>query len=350
MKMNEMRDTMPEILSTANWLLAKKVILLGHPDPTVAGGEMPDYFTEFMNQYASWASRDANIFFIDTRTWTQYNSWDYFADDQSHPSPLMGTVVGDAVAALISGSAVSDIDSSGADSSPGMPSEPEAPSTVNQSNNQATENDSESNESQSQDSNTGMRFYESMSGSCPSGFYLTTPEQCEMAAEFLGLNGDLRRVFSNARRIRACYRRGSNLFFNRDNTLVDSSTQVSRKSLCGCATANCGGDEDLEEEKDEFDEEEASEIQFFRSSNGSCAGGAYITDVEMCERAGETLGLEMARAFSNRDRLRGCYAKGSRLFFNADASSIRAGGRRTSVCMKSGRRMLKSRLLNLFEF
>merc|ERR550532_321203 len=81
----------------------KKVILLGHPDPTVAGGSMPDYYTSFMNEYASWASKDSNIFFIDPRTWTQFSSMElYFADDESHPGPLMGTKQGEFVASLIS--------------------------------------------------------------------------------------------------------------------------------------------------------------------------------------------------------------------------------------------------------
>ena len=66
---------------------------------------MPGYFQTFMNQYRSWASADSRITFMDTRIspWDQYNTWNYFADDQSHPSALMGTVMGNELATTISG-------------------------------------------------------------------------------------------------------------------------------------------------------------------------------------------------------------------------------------------------------
>merc|ERR1712217_130496 len=74
----------------------------GHPDPrNVEGGFMPNYYDIFMDEYVAMAENSDSVYFIDTRTWTWMDSWDYFDEDQSHPGPLARIEMGRAVAAII---------------------------------------------------------------------------------------------------------------------------------------------------------------------------------------------------------------------------------------------------------
>merc|ERR1719499_3041805 len=62
---------------------------------------MPDYYDEFMDEYVAMAASSESVHFIDTRTWSWMNSWDFFDEDQSHPGPLARIEMGRAVAAII---------------------------------------------------------------------------------------------------------------------------------------------------------------------------------------------------------------------------------------------------------
>lgn len=85
----------------------KKVIIQGHPDPRIAGGRMPRRYDVFMDAHAALSASNPDVFFIDTRTWIEFNTWDYFAQDQSHPSCLMASEMGKAIAEIIINNSIS---------------------------------------------------------------------------------------------------------------------------------------------------------------------------------------------------------------------------------------------------
>jgi len=217
----------------------------------------------------------------------------------------------------------------------------EAPSderTTNVPNDPVTESPSDS------------QFYESANGSCPTGSYLRDEDLCVAAGAKFGY--ELRRSFFNRQRTRGCYVRNGRLYFNRAAQLEEPTT-TARRSIC-CSSADCTINNQVEDDYEEFggEEEEPSAMQFVQSLSGSCSGGdSYITTRDLCWFAAESLNLEVGFAFNNARRVRGCYMKNGKIFFNratrfTDASTSSS---RKSVCLGSERRSLQSasRLLRL---
>jgi len=211
----------------------KKVIILGHPDPATANlPPMPDYYQDFMNMYQTWANQNSRIYFLDTRTWTQYGDASYFADDQSHPSARMGTAMGNELASLISGTPVSSGPSTGNGGQPETPStgseEPEQPSNEPERPEESSSGSEDPEEEEEEEEFPEISFYESSTGSCPSGTYITSKAECLIAAETLDL--PFRKAFSNPRRPRGCYVFKERVFYNRNPSLTTTSRR--RRSIC----------------------------------------------------------------------------------------------------------------------
>jgi len=201
-------------------------------------------------------------------------------------------------------------------------------------------------------SNSGnSQFYESATGSCPTGSYLRDEDLCIAAGQKFGY--ELRRSFFNRQRTRGCYVRNGHLYFNRAAQLEEPTTSA-RRSIC-CSSADCTiNNNQVDDDYEEFggEEEEPSAMQFVQSLSGSCSGGdSYITTRDVCWFAAESLNLEVGFTFNNARRVRGCYMKNGKIFFNratrfTDAST---SSPRKSICLGSERRSLQSnsRLLRL---
>lgn len=76
-------------------------------------------------------------------------------------------------------------------------------------------------------------------------------------------------------------------------------------------------------------------IDYVEIDGGICPEPySYITEEEVCEAAGASLGytngIAVTAAWTNRPR--GCYAKGAELYFNNDTSFTDHGGTRNSIC------------------
>merc|ERR1712242_154407 len=77
-------------------------------------------------------------------------------------------------------------------------------------------------------------------------------------------------------------------------------------------------------------------LQYFISDTGCPNDASYISDEETCEEAAAALDFgEIRKSFSNSRKLRGCYVKRNRVFFNRATSSTSANGRQ-SLCMTPG--------------
>lgn len=401
----------------------KKVIILGHPDPTNAGGSMPGYFQTFMNQYRSWANADSRITFMDTRIspWDQYNTWNYFADDRSHPSALMGTVMGNQLATTISGLDNSD---SGNDNS-------------------GNGNDNNDNESGDTilvigDSWMGPEFEQgTLDANCAGKNVNNIAQSGSTAQEWL--SGDIRIGEAKGEPISSVYLTlgGNDLMGNGCRTSFFPTIRQRLNGIIaqiradygssipilmtgygrgagdgdGCGEAVLFGYNALIESianengasfvnihhlfknnpSDPFGNPQYfvddihlsvagynrmwslpalqsafgcgnygnpitttsrpstttrlpttttnsnSGSSFYGSETGSCPSGtSYVTDELTCERAAETRGLEYKNAITNRNRPRGCYRRGDRVWFNRATSFTTQNTMRTSICLCEG--------------
>jgi len=173
---------------------------------------------------------------------------------------------------------------------------------------------------------TDLEFYQSTSGSCPSGTSYATQVECEAASEVL--NMEIRRIFQNSRRPRGCYQKGGRLFFNRDDSFIDEN-ETTRTSICVCSGPCNISDEDSDDESSE------QEAEFFISLTGSCPNKQYIIEREMCEDYAEQSGLDLRRVFKSSNQLRGCYIFRNKVFFNRDTTLTNPSTKssRKSICM-----------------
>lgn len=189
-------------------------------------------------------------------------------------------------------------------------------------------------------------FYESENGSCPTGSYLEDAEMCRIAGRVLGYD-TYRHSFRNQRRTRGCYVRNGKLYFNFASTFIDSNSSQ-RRAIC-CSSADCSNYfEDDEEEYggEEEEEQDPQNLQFVKSQTGECSNGdSYITDEATCAQAAEFFGKRLRKAFTNARRIRGCYAKNNRFYFNEATTLTDSRPSRKSICIRS-RRNLKAGVQN----
>jgi hypothetical protein len=199
-------------------------------------------------------------------------------------------------------------------------------------------------------------FYVSNTSSCEfEDQYITSKDDCEAAAMELNLFDDIASQIENDDRVRGCYYKDSTLWFNVD-TSGPTSDDSTRSSICILATMTT---ELTTEEIMETTEEEVTstitDVQetdvettlpelsmsenYYVSSTSSCEfDDQYITSKDDCEAAAIELNLfdDAARQIENDDRVRGCYYKDSKLWFNVDTSGPTSDDlTRSSICMLS---------------
>merc|ERR1719300_545672 len=199
-------------------------------------------------------------------------------------------------------------------------------------------------------------FYVSNTSSCEfEDQYITSKDDCEAAAVELNLFDDIASQIENDDRVRGCYYKDSTLWFNVD-TSGPISDDLTRSSICILATITT---ELTTEEIMETTEEEVTstitDVQetnvettlpelsmsenYYVSSTSSCEfDDQYITSKDDCEAAAIELNLfdDAASQIENDDRVRGCYYKDSKLWFNVDTSGPTSDDlTRSSICMLS---------------
>jgi len=197
---------------------------------------------------------------------------------------------------------------------------------------------------------TSETYYASPMSSCAfEDQYLLSKAECEAAAAELGLSDSLASEISSDDRVRGCYYKDMKLWFNNDIS-GPTSMDNARASICQIATTTT---EMTTEEPVETTEETSSTVSettvmettlpelvlsenFYVSNTSSCEfEDQYITSKSDCEAAALELNLfdSLASQIENDDRVRGCYYKDSKLWFNVDTSGPTSDdSTRSSIC------------------
>merc|ERR1719499_1608026 len=169
----------------------------------------------------------------------------------------------------------------------------------------------------------------------------------------LNLFDDIASQIENDDRVRGCYYKDSTLWFNVD-TSGPTSDDLTRSSICILATmtTELTTEEIMETTKEEVtstitDVQETNvettlpelsmSENYYVSSTSSCEfDDQYITSKNDCEAAAIELNLfdDAASQNENDDRVRGCYYKDSKLWFNVDTSGPTSDDlSRSSICI-----------------
>jgi len=198
---------------------------------------------------------------------------------------------------------------------------------------------------------TSENYYASPMSTCAfEDQYLLSKAECEAAAAELGLSDLLASEISSDDRVRGCYYKDLKLWFNSDIS-GPTGTDNARASICQIATTTT---EMMTQEPVETTEEITSTAlettvvettlpeltlseNFYVSNTSSCEfEDQYITSKDDCEAAAVELNLfdDVASQIENDDRVRGCYYKDSKLWFNVDASGPTSDDlTRSSICI-----------------